>query len=165
MKDVGKAIHPRGRLGCDLPNHRSPRRLRRPVANRRDRELAIVPYLVVRGLTNRVATRTFARPPANCGESPRMDQENAVKPAAAPDQMKLALERTYLAHERTLMAWVRTATSLITFGFTLYKFYHLQEQYPAKYADQLIGPRSYGLIMMGLGIFALAAASWQIGRK
>jgi putative membrane protein len=31
---------------------------------------------------------------------------------------KLAIERTRLAHERTLMAWVRTATSLISFGFS-----------------------------------------------
>ena len=35
---------------------------------------------------------------------------------------RLAVDRTRLAHERTLMAWVRTATSLISFGFTIYKF-------------------------------------------
>ncbi len=35
---------------------------------------------------------------------------------------RLAVDRTRLAHERTLMAWVRTATSLIPFGFTIYKF-------------------------------------------
>ena len=99
--------------------------------------LAIVPYLVVRGLTNRIAARIFARQPPDGKESAPMDQETAAKPAAAPDQMKLALERTYLAHERTLMAWVRTATSLITFGFTLYKFFfYLQEQEPAKHAEQ-----------------------------
>ena len=32
------------------------------------------------------------------------------------------MDRTRLAYERTLMAWVRTATSLISFGFTIYKF-------------------------------------------
>jgi putative membrane protein len=37
---------------------------------------------------------------------------------------QLSIERTMLAHERTLMAWVRTATSLISFGFTIYKFFH-----------------------------------------
>ena len=84
----------------------------------------------------------------------------------APDQTKLALERTVLAHERTLMAWVRTATSLITFGFTLYKFFfYLQEQEPAKHAEQLIGPRTYGLIMIGIGVFTLAAATWQHRRQ
>ena len=36
---------------------------------------------------------------------------------------KLAVDRTRLAYERTLMAWVRTATSLISFGFTIYKFF------------------------------------------
>lgn len=40
---------------------------------------------------------------------------------------KLAFERTNLAHERTLMAWVRTATSLISFGFTIYKFFQLEK--------------------------------------
>jgi len=48
--------------------------------------------------------------------------------AASPEEelstsTKLAIERTRLAHERTLMAWVRTATSLISFGFTVYKFF------------------------------------------
>ena len=60
------------------------------------------------------------------------------------------------------MAWVRTATSLITFGFTLYKFFfYLQEQEPAKHAEQFLGPRTYGLIMIGIGVFTLAAAAWQ----
>src|SRR5262249_28618447 len=36
---------------------------------------------------------------------------------------ELALERTRAAYERTMMAWIRTATSLITFGFTVYKFF------------------------------------------
>src|SRR3989337_955177 len=40
---------------------------------------------------------------------------------------KLAYERTNLAHERTLMSWVRTATSLITFGFTIYKFFQFEK--------------------------------------
>ena len=35
----------------------------------------------------------------------------------------LALRRTFMAYERTLMAWIRTATSLISFGFTIYKFF------------------------------------------
>lgn len=39
---------------------------------------------------------------------------------------RLAVDRTRLAYERTLMAWVRTAVSLITFGFTLYKFLQIE---------------------------------------
>ncbi len=41
----------------------------------------------------------------------------------ADERTSLALDRTRLAHERTLMAWVRTAVSLISFGFTIYKFF------------------------------------------
>ena len=95
-----------------------------------------------------------------------MEQQTAAHPAATPDQGKLALERTYLAFERTMMAWVRTATSLIAFGFTLYKFFfYLQEQEPAKHVDQLLGPRTYGLIMIGIGVFILAMAAWRHRRE
>jgi putative membrane protein len=61
-----------------------------------------------------------------------------------------------------MMAWVRTATSLIAFGFTLYKFFfYLQEQQPAAHGEQLIGPRTYGLIMIGFGVFTLAMGAWR----
>jgi len=40
----------------------------------------------------------------------------------------LALERTRLAHDRTMMAWIRTATSLISFGFTIHKFFEYVHQ-------------------------------------
>ncbi len=39
---------------------------------------------------------------------------------------KLAIARTRLSYERTLMAWVRTAISLISFGFTIYKFFQIE---------------------------------------
>lgn len=79
-----------------------------------------------------------------------------------PDQLQLALERTFLAHERTLMAWVRTATSLITFGFTMYKyFYYLHEQDPARHPQRLLGARTYGMLMITVGLVTLALAAWQ----
>ena len=54
-----------------------------------------------------------------------LDHESTpVKPLDAGT--RLAVERTRLAHERTLMAWVRTATSLISFGFTIYKFFEFE---------------------------------------
>lgn len=88
---------------------------------------------------------------------------DATPPTAPPpDQVKLALERTFLAHERTLLAWVRTATSLITFGFGLYKFfYFVHQDRPATRGEELFGARTYGLCMMGLGVAALVVASVQ----
>ena len=71
-----------------------------------------------------------------------MDSETPTKSASGPDQLTLALERTYLANERTLMAWIRTATSLITFGFTLYKFFeYLHETDPARVTRHVLGAR------------------------
>ena len=71
----------------------------------------------------------------------------------------MALDRTRLAHERTMMAWVRTATSLISFGFTIYKFFDLQNQ-QARTAG-LIGPRAFAFGMIGTGLLALALSAYQ----
>ena len=38
---------------------------------------------------------------------------------------RLAFDRTRVAYERTMMAWIRTATSLVTFGFAVYKFFQI----------------------------------------
>jgi inner membrane protein YidH len=77
---------------------------------------------------------------------------------------KLAVERTWLAHERTMMAWVRTATSLISFGFTIYKFFQLEinDQTPA---DVLVGSREFALLMIGMGLFSLAAGYVEHARS
>ena len=59
------------------------------------------------------------------------------------------------------MAWVRTATSLISFGFTIYKFFqYLREQNAVK-SDRLFGPREYALLMISLGVVALVLATLQ----
>jgi putative membrane protein len=76
-----------------------------------------------------------------------------------PDATKLAVDRTRLAHERTLMAWVRTATSLISFGFTIYKFFqYLNEGRPAP-QGQIFGPRGFALMMIVIGLTALTFAT------
>lgn len=70
----------------------------------------------------------------------------------------LAFERTALAYERTLMAWVRTATSMISFGFTIYKFFHeLSKPKP----ESLLSPRIVGLLMIGFGLVSLLMAQVQ----
>jgi len=83
-----------------------------------------------------------------------------------PDATKLALERTFLAYERTLMAWTRTSVSLVSFGFTLFKFFeYLSEREPAKHADDILGPRTIGVLMIGIGTFMLLLASVMHRKK
>ena len=74
----------------------------------------------------------------------------------------LAIDRTRLAHDRTLMAWVRTSTSLISFGFTIYKFFqYLQQQQQGAPREGMLGPRQYGTLMIVIGIVALMFATLQ----
>ena len=80
---------------------------------------------------------------------------------------RLAYDRTLLAYERTLMAWVRTAASLITFGFSIYKFFQLERDMGAKFgAPQVIGPRHFSMILIAIGIIGLVVATiqhrWQL---
>lgn len=83
-------------------------------------------------------------------------------PATPSDpRTTLALQRTRLAHERALMAWVRTAASLISFGFTIYKFFqYLRESQPGA-AHGRFGPRGFALVMIGLGVSSLTLATIQ----
>ena len=86
----------------------------------------------------------------------KSNEETIKEPAAN----QLALERTILAHERTLMGWVRTSTSLITFGFTIYKFFQLElEGRPP--LQGVIGPRQFAVFMISIGLFSLVIATIQ----
>lgn len=79
---------------------------------------------------------------------------------------RLAYERTILAHERTLMAWIRTSASMISFGFTIYKFFQLEEGMGGKFAtQQVLGPRQFAMIMITTGILALTVATVQHRRE
>jgi putative membrane protein len=81
---------------------------------------------------------------------------------------RLAIDRTRMAAERSLMAWIRTALSMIAFGFTIYKFLqamHAQSPVPVLRPD---APRNVGLLLVGIGTFAVAAACiqhWNYVRK
>jgi len=82
-------------------------------------------------------------------------------PHKTNDATRLALSRTILAHDRTLMAWVRTSTSMISFGFTIYKFFQFELKTPAEPAHHLIGPRGFALIMISTGLTGLLLAAIQ----
>ena len=79
-----------------------------------------------------------------------------------PDATRLAIDRTRLAHERTLMAWVRTAASLISFGFTIYKFFeYMRDSGGGTPRTGLIGPRELALMMLAIGVGSLVIATIQ----
>ena len=75
----------------------------------------------------------------------------------------LAFERTRVAYERTMMAWVRTATSLITFGFSVYKFFQLEMQ-GKSLGRVLIGSREFALALIGVGLLSLLLGTVEHGR-
>jgi putative membrane protein len=70
---------------------------------------------------------------------------------------RLAFERTRASYERTMMSWIGTSTSLITFGFTIYKFFQL-EGFRSR-NNQLIGPRGFSLILVTIGLVSLVLAT------
>jgi len=84
----------------------------------------------------------------------------------ATERTDLAIERTVMAANRTLMAWVRTALSLISFGFTIYKF--LQAATAGAQAEgaklallRVEGPRRLGLILIAFGTMAVLVGATE----
>ena len=73
---------------------------------------------------------------------------------------QLAFARTRAAYERTMMSWIRTATSLITFGFSIYKFFQLERHEIAE-RRHLIGSRQFSLMLVSIGIVSLLLATLE----
>ena len=73
----------------------------------------------------------------------------------------LALDRTRMAAERTLMAWVRTALSMFSFGFTIYKFLQVMQEQSALVVLRPQAPRNLGLTLVGIGTFSVIIACVQ----
>lgn len=57
-----------------------------------------------------------------------------------------------------MMAWIRTATSLITFGFSVYKFFQI-DQPAGAYGERFVTTRGFGIVMISMGLFALLVAT------
>src|SRR5271166_3768611 len=70
------------------------------------------------------------------------------------------LERTRIAYENLMMSWIRTATSLITFGFSIYKFFQIEGNGRA-YATRLVGPREFALALVAVGLGTLALSTME----
>ena len=57
--------------------------------------------------------------------------------------------RTIMAADRTLMAWVRTSLSMLSFGFTIYKF--LETAAEQGHLSRPESPQRVGLFLVGMG--------------
>jgi len=57
------------------------------------------------------------------------------------------------------MAWIRTGLSMLTFGFSVIKFFQfLRQEGVNQHVDE--SPRELGLAIMAVGFVALALATW-----
>jgi inner membrane protein YidH len=77
----------------------------------------------------------------------------------------LAVERTLLAYDRTLMANVRTSTALISFGFTIYKFFSEMKVLANPAPHHLLGSRNFGFMMVASGVIYVALSSLSYRRQ
>jgi putative membrane protein len=60
------------------------------------------------------------------------------------------------------MAWIRTAFSMISFGFTIFKFFqYLGQSKALDNQQQGSGARNLGATMILLGTASLIGATWQ----
>ncbi len=90
-----------------------------------------------------------------------MKDESKTTASVVSTSNTLAADRTRLAYERTLLAWIRTAISLITFGFTIYKFFQLELARVAPRPERLFGPREFALLMILIGLGSLLMATLE----
>jgi len=84
--------------------------------------------------------------------SPRPAQMSATE--LAEYRTSLAVHRTLMGADRSLMAWIRTALSMVSFGFTIYKILQsfTERGVSLGVASQ---PRVVALLLIGIGIVSI----------
>jgi putative membrane protein len=70
---------------------------------------------------------------------------------------EMSADRTWMAQERTMMAWIRTATSMISFGFTIFKFF--EDRPPNPHTP--LTSRDFAMVMISAALLALLLAMIQ----
>jgi putative membrane protein len=86
-----------------------------------------------------------------------MTEQISEHASALDPSTELEFARTRNSFEQTLMSWIRTATSLITFGFSIYKFFQIEAPTAGQHAG-LIGPRAFALMLVSIGLASLPLA-------
>ena len=88
--------------------------------------------------------------PDEAGSPPGVQMREKSANELSLDRTDLATKRNIMAADRSLMAWIRTALSMISFGFTIYK---LLEGFQKSGADlaNASSPRNMGLFLTGMG--------------
>jgi putative membrane protein len=86
--------------------------------------------------------------PEQAGETPRTSDELAF------ERTRLSANRTLMAADRSLMAWLRTALSMISFGFTIYKLLQGLEE-AGTHLPHASSPRTMGMFLTGMGTLAM----------
>jgi putative membrane protein len=66
--------------------------------------------------------------------------------------------RTIMGADRTLMAWIRTGLSMISFGFTIYKFLEAAPKSGALHPES---PQRVGLFLCALGTLSIILGTWS----
>jgi putative membrane protein len=89
-----------------------------------------------------------------------MAEQTVHGPLALDRSTRLAIDRTWVAYERTMLAWVRTATSLITFGFSVYKFFQIVRS-EGERTNYLMGARQFGILLVSIGLASLVLATLE----
>lgn len=79
-----------------------------------------------------------------------MSDERLTRAARPSD---LGLMRTVMAADRTLMAWLRTSLSMLSFGFTIYKFLEAAAEKDA--LSRPNSPQQVGLFLAAMGTAAM----------
>jgi len=103
-------------------------------------------------------------------KSPGADVNSQTTKSAnelAMDRTDLATKRTVMAADRSLMAWVRTALSMISFGFTIYKILQGIQESGVVLAHEK-SPRIAAIFLIGLGTVSMVMGTieyWQTLRE
>ena len=86
-----------------------------------------------------------------------------TKPPIMNATTRLSVDRTRLSYERTMMSWIRTATSLITFGFIIYKFFQIEGAGGKQ--DRVVSATMFSELMIVIGLVSLLMATLQHRRE